>query len=401
MSFKSLLKMMNRKCQVYAYSVLLLTLCSSWVYAQKRSYVKVPAQRGDGIHLLLARYNLEHRHCNLTKFCALNGLKQNSTLSLGKTYTLPLYRYVFNGRSIRSTTGVKSWQRAQQIQYYNDNLTELGIKSEDFREGKRELWVPYSTFACTPNVERFIIKDRNFPILGKKYENVPLEDKRLAGAIYYIVAGHGGPDPGAMSKYKGQNICEDEYAYDIALRLARNLLKHGAIVYLIIRDADDGIRDETLLKCDVDETCWKQQVIPLNQKERLTQRSDVINELYESNRKRGIEYQRMIEIHVDSRSKSQRIDLFFYHKPNSQLARLLSNRIHKTIKNKYAVHRKNGKYHGTVTGRDLHMLREVTPLATFIEVANIQNPNDQKRILLRENRQALADWLAEGLMKDY
>ncbi|MCH2043002.1 MAG: N-acetylmuramoyl-L-alanine amidase [Saprospiraceae bacterium] len=392
---------MQKKYKVYSYFILLLILCSIETYAQRRSYVKTTAKKGDGIFLLLARYNLERHDCNFTKFCALNNLKRNSALILGKTYTLPLYEYRFNGKSIRSSTGIETWQAAKRVERYNDGLTQLKIKTEDFRRGKQKLWVPYSTFACTPKVEKFIPQNRTFPIFGKKYEQVPLEDKRLAGAVYYIVAGHGGPDPGAMSTYQGKNICEDEYAYDISLRLARNLLKHGAMVYMITRDPNDGIRDEMSLTCDVDEVCWGGKTIPLNQKERLTQRSDAINELYAANEKKGVEYQRMIEIHVDSRSESQRIDLFFYHYPGSQLGKLLSDRLHKTIKDKYAIHRKNGEYYGTVTGRDLHMLREVDPLATFVEVANIQNPNDQKRILLKSNRQALADWLAEGLIKDY
>ena len=36
------------------------------------------------------------------------------------------------------------------------------------------------------------------PVFGKKYENVPVIDNQLEGAIYYLVSGHGGPDPGAM-----------------------------------------------------------------------------------------------------------------------------------------------------------------------------------------------------------
>ena len=37
---------------------------------------------------------------------------------------------------------------------------------------------------------------------------------------------------------------EDEYAYDVALRLARNLMQEGAEVRIIIQDAKDGIRED-------------------------------------------------------------------------------------------------------------------------------------------------------------
>jgi N-acetylmuramoyl-L-alanine amidase len=46
-------------------------------------------------------------------------------------------------------------------------------------------------------------------------------------------------------------------------------------------------------------------------------------------------------------------------------------------------------------------LREAIPTTVFIEVANIQNAQDRKRIVLPQNRQFLAEWLAEGLLKDY
>jgi N-acetylmuramoyl-L-alanine amidase len=78
-------------------------------------------------------------------------------------------------------------------------------------------------------------------IFGKNYADVPLESKELAGAVFYVVSGHGGPDPGAMANVSGKQICEDEYAYDIALRLGRNLLKKGAIVHFITQDKDGKI----------------------------------------------------------------------------------------------------------------------------------------------------------------
>jgi N-acetylmuramoyl-L-alanine amidase len=39
-------------------------------------------------------------------------------------------------------------------------------------------------------------------------------------------------------------------------------------------------------------------------------------------------------------------------------------------------------------------------VAVFIELGNIRNPQDQKRFILEDNRQAVANWLTEGLMKE-
>lgn len=97
------------------------------------------------------------------------------------------------------------------------------------------------------------------------------------------MSGHGGPDPGAIGELQGHPLHEDEYAYDIMLRLARNLLSKGAKVHIIIQDAKDGIRNDKFLAVSDRETCMG-QAIPLNQTKRLQQRCDKINELFKKDK---------------------------------------------------------------------------------------------------------------------
>ena len=97
--------------------------------------------------------------------------------------------------------------------------------------------------------------------------------------MFYLVSGHGGPDPGAIGIYQGRQLHEDEYAYDIILRLARELLSRGAKVHIIIQDKKDGIRDGHVLANSKRETCMGDP-IPLNQVARLKQRCDWVNKLY-------------------------------------------------------------------------------------------------------------------------
>ena len=78
------------------------------------------------------------------------------------------------------------------------------------------------------------------------------------------------PTRGAIGIYQGRQLHEDEYAYDIILRLARELLTRGAKVHIIIRDKKDGIRDGHILSNSKRETCMGDP-IPLNQVERLKQ----------------------------------------------------------------------------------------------------------------------------------
>jgi N-acetylmuramoyl-L-alanine amidase len=237
-----------------------------------------------------------------------------------------------------------------------------------------------------------------FPIFGADKEIVEMRTERLQGNVYYLVSGHGGPDPGAMAEYGGKFISEDEYAYDITLRLARELLAHGATVYIIIRD-EDGIRDEHILEMDNDEVAYPNLEIPLNQVERLKQRVTIINKLYRENKGK---YQRLIVTHVDSRSVGQNIDVFFYHHEKSKNGKKLAESIHKTFLSKYKKYQPNRTYSGTFEDRtSLYLVKKTHPAMTFIEIGNIKNKKDQKRILEPDNRQALAKWISEGILLDF
>ena len=200
-----------------------------------------------------------------------------------------------------------------------------------------------------------------------------------------------------MGTYNGQQICEDEYAYDVILRLARQLISHRATVHIIIQDPNDGIREDAVLKCDEDETCMGAP-IPLDQVERLKQRSDSINSLYAQERKG---YCRSVFIHVDSRSKEKRIDIFFYHYMKSARGERLAKKLQSKMAQKYAKHQPARGFSGEVKERDLYVLRRTNPAGVFIEIGNIQNDMDMVRLTKPNNREAMARWMAEALIEDY
>ncbi len=235
------------------------------------------------------------------------------------------------------------------------------------------------------------------PLFGTDYAKYTIESEQLKGASFYLVSGHGGPDPGAIGTYEGHQLCEDEFAYDIMLRLARNLLVRGAKVHIIIQDPDDGIRNDKFLNYDNHETCMGDP-IPLDQVQRLKQRSDKINELDKQDKE---SYRRSVYLHLDSRNRGKQIDVYFYHFPGSVKGARLSNTIKNTFESKYQQHQPYRGFSGTVTDRNLYVLRATNPAAVFIELGNIQNWRDQLRFMLENNRQAVANWLTEGLISDF
>lgn len=392
---------------------LLLVLGSTCAGAVE--YLNVEVKRGDGIYSLLRRYDLIDHGCNITEFRRINYLNPNSKLLVGRQYKLPITVLPYDGESIRTTTRDQNWDRAVAIKAYNMWLLKRRLRSRDYRQDGL-LYVPHhidhcSTFgAVTPATlptDRPIIEvpsqsttaaPRTFNIFGPTYATVPLIDRTMAGRIFYIVAGHGGPDPGAIGRRAGHLLAEDEYAYDVALRLCRNILEHGGTPYMIVRDENDGIRDDKYLEPDRDETVWGGASLPRNQKLRLFQRSDIVNALYEENLAKGITDQTMVAIHIDSRHRGQQLDVFLYHPEGDLVGAKRAEKILSTLKGKYEEYRPGRGYGGTVSYRDLHMLRETKPSSVYIELANIANASDQVRIVSPANRQLLADWLLIGLM---
>ena len=394
--------------------VVAFLICVSFVSADAQFYA-TEALPGDGVFSLLRRYGLDNYSCNHSKFYEINDLKKESQLKIGKSYSLPILIYKFNGKTIRSSVGITDWNAAKQIEEYNTRMLADGYREKSFKEDKI-LWVPYHFLNC-PKEDIPIVEEkpslinprgddlatlptsgRNYPIFGSKYAYTPLKSNKLAGKVFYIESGHGGPDPGAMAQKGKHTLCEDEYAYDVALRLVRNLVANGATAYMITRDPDDGIRDEEYLKCDSDEVTWGNLTVPAPQKPRLFQRSDVINELYDKHEKQGVKEQKLVVIHVDSRGHRDQTDLYFYYHPDDPAGKILATNMHKSMEANYKKYRKGRGYGGSVTSRDLHMLRETKVTSAYIEIGNIKHPTDQQRIIVPRNRQLLADWLLQGLL---
>ena len=329
-----------------------IVLYSFTVKAQD-AMLSVVAEKGDGILSLLRKQGI-NPYDSYDQFVSLNidNLRDSVHLYAGRTYKLPTEKPI------------------------EKSIVEPKVETETLS-----------------------VKGISYEIFGKKYAEIESQSTRLKGNVYYLISGHGGPDPGAMTTYAGKSISEDEYAYDVTLRLARELLSHSATVYIIVRDPDDGIRDERILEMDRDEVVYPNETIPLNQVERLKQRVDAVNTLYQENKGK---YQRLIVTHVDSRSKGQNIDVFFYHHEDSKNGKKLAESIHKTFESKYKKYQPNRTYSGTFEDRtSLYLVRKTHPAMTFIEIGNITNEKDQRRILDPDNRQALAKWISEGVLFDY
>jgi N-acetylmuramoyl-L-alanine amidase len=109
----------------------------------------------------------------------------------------------------------------------------------------------------------------------------------------------------------------------------------------------------------------------------------------------------MIAIHVDSRHRTENIDIFFYHDKRSDTGKKACITLRNTIEAKYREHQPNRGYKGTVSPRGLYVIRNTWPTAIFIELGNMHHQRDVQRLIISNNRQAVANWLTLGLKKDF
>ena len=245
---------------------------------------------------------------------------------------------------------------------------------------------------------RVPVRSLHEPLFGKDYADVPIQSDQLKGHVYYIVGGHGGPDPGTLGTYQGKRIAEDEIAYDTSLRLARELMMDGATVYVIVQDPNDGIRDLTTLPVDHDEVYYGNKTIVLNQASRLRTRAQVINGLYDKHRKTA-KSQQVISLHVDSYGYKVEPQMDVHFIVGSRSGKKLARAVRDTMEDKYAFYQPERGYKGEIKSRNLMILRETKPTAILIELGNIRHAGDQHRLVKPANRQTLAEWIKAGLVK--
>ena len=74
--------------------------------------------------------------------------------------------------------------------------------------------------------------------------------------------------------------------------------------------------------------------------------------------------------------------MFLYHSPGSKYGKRLAGQLKRTFTAKYDRHQPNRGFNGTVSSRNLFVLRSSTPYAVFLELGYFQNARDQQRLVL-------------------
>lgn len=186
----------------------------------------------------------------------------------------------------------------------------------------------------------------------------------LLGVIVTVDPGHGGRDPGTMYG----TIKEKDLNLEISKKLEEELIKNGAIVYMI-RDSDIDL-----------------------------------SSIYDSKKKRGDLYRRLLKIKENKSDLYISIHINWYENSKHRGAEVLYNTINPT--NKILAEKimeqfkTNQKSKRNIKKTNLYMYKNTTIPGVLVETGFLSNPYERGLLQSEDYQEKLAYSITEGI-KDY
>jgi N-acetylmuramoyl-L-alanine amidase len=235
--------------------------------------------------------------------------------------------------------------------------------------------------------------------------DLPPLSRDLKGYTVILDPGHGGLDPGAIVANSDGNgntvyVVEDEYCYDLSLRVYRDLVRHGAEVVMTIISPNQTIRttkdasitfvneknevyNSTRINTGDDNTVW-----PVGNAWGLDERKVVAADALKGKKNSRTMF---VSIHSDNNPGDGKGTRILYHpdeenKPSEALARHLRDYLGND---------------SDIRAQDVRVLREnPAGAAVLIEVRNLAYKDNAWAIRNEELRQDDADRIVRGIV-DY
>lgn len=196
----------------------------------------------------------------------------------------------------------------------------------------------------------------------KKSKIMPVTYLPIANKVIAIDAGHGGVDPGAVSK---RGIKEDEINLEIALKLKRLIEQSGGIV-VMTRSEDEGLYTS------------EAKTLRQMKREDLSKRKEIVNE---SNS------EVFISIHLNSFIRSTYYGAQTFYKKGSEEGERLAIIIQNELKN--ILDKDNNRQ--PQDRDDIYILNEVNIPSVLVECGFLSNANEEQ-LLTNESYQEKIAW---------
>ena len=207
-------------------------------------------------------------------------------------------------------------------------------------------------------------------IYYKEYNKVEPIYLPITNKIIGIDPGHGGVDPGAVSK---NGIKEDEINLKIALKLKR-FIEHSGGIAILTRDSDKGLYTE------------ESRTLKQMKSEDLKKRKKLINES---------DCQVFLTIHLNSFTKSKYYGAQTFYNSDLEESKKLAYIIQEELK--YVLDKENNRipFHRD----DVFLLQDMKIPSVLIEAGFLSNPDEEKLLTKSEYQEKIAWSIYVGIMK--
>ena len=206
--------------------------------------------------------------------------------------------------------------------------------------------------------------------LFKEYKTKEVSYLPITNRIIGIDPGHGGVDPGAVSK---TGIMEDDINLKIALKLKRFIEQSGGIA-IMTREKDVG------LYTSESKTLRQMKVEDLKNRKKLIEDSDC--EVF-------------ISIHLNSFTKPRYYGAQTFYMKDDLISLDLANIIQEELK--YVLDKEN--YRNPTARDDIYLLKEMTIPTVLVEGGFLSNPLEEKLLITEEYQEKIAWTIYVGIMK--
>lgn len=203
----------------------------------------------------------------------------------------------------------------------------------------------------------------------KKYKIMPVTYLPISNKVIAIDPGHGGVDPGAVSK---NGIKEDEINLEIALKLKRLIEQSGGIVFMT-RSTDQGLytsESKTLRQMKTEDLKKRRELID-------TSTSEIL-----------------ISIHLNSFTKSYYYGAQTFYKKGSEEGKQLAYIIQEELKN---ILDKDNRREPQQRD-DIYLLKEVSIPAVLVECGFLSNSAEEKLLVDESYQEKIAWAIYVGIM---
>ena len=336
-------------------------------------------QKGDSIWLIAQRFQT-----------SVKEIKRLNRLRSDRIYPGQRLRVGSKVPEMSAPNGPYYWNRPQRPAQQSRGYTERPLLHpiEDYRKGRTLL----QAFDSEVSARLSRNGRRNPPLKGWKV---------------VIDPGHGGRDPGAIvSNTDGVNrsvyVVEDEYVYDIALRVYERLRLHGAQVELTVISPNHLIRENTPASVTfVHEQNEVYNDARINRKRdpavrpklnNIGQRVAIANRFFRRAR-RGKSL--FVSLHADNSPKRPKGPLVIYLNRNGKID-TRSRRFARVMQK--ALDEPN--LPAQIAGRSLAVLRDNRAYAEIlVEIRNVHDKGEAWALRFHRNRQKDAERIVKGVLE--